>query len=206
VSSIDYEALVSQLVFLLQSCRFQLLELRSRTGALLLGNRLPVSGGAKSKVVRLRLSNLEPSMSRVPTVKIGARSSVVAHLVTESKPFGTVDIVQENSGGWDLSSEWLRGVTSPFTCTDACRSRRWSLGKVCGARAEPARAGVSALAHGAPHTYSNPTDRHQTFCAWTVRPLRRHDENTWSTGAPAPVQPEPGGCAAEAGAARFGGS
>jgi dihydroneopterin aldolase len=191
--SVDYEALVSQIVFLLQSCRFQLLETAAHVLArYLLASPAPGEKRCQVDTVRLRLSKPGGLYGRaIPAVKI-ERSAPWARLVTETKSFGIVDIVHETREAGIYRLNIAPGREIPLHVHRRLQESEMVLGDGLLCQGEPARRGsVRRWPHGAPHTYSNPTECHQTILC-VDSPRFSEDDEIVVEGTPAPVQPEPG--------------
>jgi dihydroneopterin aldolase len=191
--SIDYEAIVSQLVFLLQSCRFKLLE----TAAHVLARHLlapPGPGERRAQVegVRLRLSKPGALYGRaVPTLKI-ARTAEWVKLRTDPRPFGSVDIIDESADAGIYRLNVAPGQEIPLHIHQRMQESEMVLsdGLLCQGR--PARRGsVRRWPLRAPHTYSNPTEHYQTVLCVNTPPFADDDE-ICVEGEPAHVHPEPG--------------
>ena len=191
--TIDYEALVSQVAFLLQSCRFQLLETAAHVLArYLLASPAPGEKRCQVDAARLRLSKPGALYGRaIPTVQI-QRSAPWARLATEAKSFGTVDIVHETREAGIYRLNLAPGRDIPLHMHRRLQESEMVLGDGLLCQGEPARRGsVRRWPHGVPHTYSNPTDRHQTILCVDSPPFLEEDEIVVE-GTPAPIQPEPG--------------
>ena len=191
--SIDYDSVVSQIVFLLQSCRFQLLE----TAAHVLARYLlapPALGErrAQVEVVRMRLSKPGALYGRaVPTLSVEREASWV-ELRTEEKPFGKVDIIHETREAGIYRLNVLPGREIPLHVHRVLQESEMVLSDGLLCQGEPARRGsVRRWPLGAAHTYCNPTTRPQTVLCVDSPPFVEEDE-VQVEGQPAPVPTEPG--------------
>jgi FolB domain-containing protein len=96
--TVDYQLVMSQLVFLLRFGKFRLLETAAHVLALAL--LLPPTAGerrAAVQAVRLRIDKpLALSARATPSLTI-TRFAEDRRVVTEQKPFGTVDVIHETT-------------------------------------------------------------------------------------------------------------
>src|SRR5690606_19278706 len=94
--TVDYDAICQQIVFLLQSCKFRLIE----TAAHALARYLlapPAPGERRAQIEALRMRLTKPEALRgaaIPSVEIERDRGWVT-MAQEEKPFGTVDVVHE---------------------------------------------------------------------------------------------------------------
>lgn len=162
--SLDYASVSQQITFLLQSCRFRLLE----TAAHSLARYLlapPALGERRATVDALRLRLTKPDALRgngVPSLEI-ARTADWVTLKHEEKPFGTVDVIHETAeaGIYRLNVAPGRGI--PLHVHRVMREAEMVLGEGLLCQNTPvARGTVFRWEKNAEHRYDNPTDRWQT--------------------------------------------
>jgi FolB domain-containing protein len=189
--SIDYAAVASQLAFLLESCRFQLLE----TAAHALTRFLlapPALGEERARVqaVRLRLEKpLALLGNGVPSLEV-FRDSNDVRLTHEEKPFGTVDIVHETRdvGIYRLNIAPGRGI--PLHVHRVMQESEMVLGEgLLLSGKEVPQGAVHRWPHDAAHRYDNPTTRWQSILCVDTPPFVPEDEIE-VTGEPTDVAPE----------------
>jgi dihydroneopterin aldolase len=177
-STVDYAATASQLVFLLRSCRFRLLETAAHVLArYILAPPAPDERRAQvdSAVVRLT----KPGALRgfaVPSLEI-ERSASWCNFEVENKPFGTVDVIYETKGAGIYR---LQMRESEMVLGDGL----FCQGQSC------APGTVHRWPRGAAHTYMNPTDRHQTILC-VDSPRFMPEDEIEVAGEPADVPAEP---------------
>lgn len=191
--TLDYAAISAQIRFLLESCRFRLLETAAHALAKLLLAE-PAPGERRAAVDSLRLSLTKPDAlggRGVPTLTI-ARDAAWARETfrSESKKWGHVDVVHEtrDAGIYRLNVSPQGRI--PLHVHTVMRESELVLGDglLCQGRAAPAGS-VFRWRHWAAHRYDNPTDRWQTvLCVDTPR-FMPEDEIEVS-GDPADVTPE----------------
>jgi len=163
--TVDYAATTAQVVFLLRSCRFRLLETAAHTLArYLLAPPAPGEGRAALAAVEVRLR--KPGALRgfaTPSLTI-EREAEWCQLVHEEKPWGTVDVIQEtkDAGIYRLNIE--PGGTIPLHVHKQMRESEMVLTKGLHCQGEPCRPGtVHRWPRGAKHVYENPTKRWQSI-------------------------------------------
>ncbi len=189
--TIDYAATASQLAFLLQSCRFDLLE----TAAHALTRYLlapPALGEERARVqaVTLRLEKPLALAGRgVPSLEVhrDANDVQIAH---EDKPFGRVDIVAETRdvGIYRLNVAPGRGI--PLHVHRVMQESEMVLGDGLFLSGRPVAAGaVHRWPHDAAHRYDNPTTRWQSILCVDAPAFIPSDEIEVA-GEPARVAPE----------------
>lgn len=190
--SVDYAAVASQLAFLLQSCRFHLLE----TAAHALTRYLlapPALGEERARVqaVRLRLEKpLALAGNGVPSLEV-YRDSNHVRLGHEEKPFGTVDIVAETREVGIYRLNVAPGRSIPLHVHRVMQESEMVLGDGLLLSGAPVAAGtVHRWPHDAAHRYDNPTPRWQSILCVDTPPFLPDDEIEVS-GEPAKVAAEP---------------
>lgn len=159
--TVDYAAIASQLAFLLQHCRFFLLE----TAATALARFLlapPALGEDRAPIqaVTVRLTKpLALGGVGVPTLEIHREAADVT-LGHEDKPFGTVDVVHETRevGIYRLNVAPGRGI--PLHVHRVMEECEMVLGDNLLLNGQPVVAGtVHRWPHGLAHRYDNESDR-----------------------------------------------
>jgi len=191
-STVDYAATASQLVFLLRSCRFRLLE----TAAHVLARYIlapPAPGERRSQVESAVIRLTKPGALRgfaVPSLEIERDASWCSFEV-EDKPFGTVDIIYETNGAGIYRLNVAPGKRIPLHIHEEMRESEMVLGEglLCQGELSPPGT-VHRWPRGAAHTYENPTDRHQTILCVDSPRFIPEDEVEVS-GEPADVPAEP---------------
>ncbi|HLV21617.1 MAG TPA: dihydroneopterin aldolase [Polyangiaceae bacterium] len=191
--TVDYDALSSQLAFVLQSCRFGLLE----TAAHALARYLlapPAPDERRAPIVKARLRLVKPAALRggaVASVGIEREASWVK-MKQESKAFGTVDVVFETSDAGMYRLNVYPGKSIPLHVHQVMQESEMVLGDGLLCQGRPVAPGtVHRWPHGAAHTYENPTDRVLTILC-VDRPRFIEEDEVPVQGEPAAVAPEPG--------------
>jgi FolB domain-containing protein len=190
--TVNYHAIAGQIVFLLQSCRFRLLE----TAAHVLARYLlapPAIGESRSQVDELRLKLEKPGALRgaaSPSLEI-RRTAADVELAHEAKSFGTVDIVHEtkDAGIYRLNVAPKKGIA--LHLHRVMRESEMVLGNellVNGKRVKPGT--VYRWPPGAAHRYDNPSDRWQTILC-VDSPAFIPDDEVETEGEPSDVPAEP---------------
>lgn len=191
-STVDYAAIASQLVFLLRSCRFRLLETAAHALAryvlappALDERRAPI----ESVVVRLT----KPGALRgfaIPSIEI-ERSASWCSVEVETKPFGTVDVIYETKGAGIYRLNVAPGRSIPLHVHQQMRESEMVLSDGLLCQGQPCSPGtVHRWPRGAAHTYANPSDRHHTILCVDLPRFIPEDEIEVD-GAPADVPAEP---------------
>lgn len=190
-STVDYASAAAQIVFLLRSCRFHLLE----TAAHVLSRYLlapPVAGGRVPQVeaVRIRLTKPEALGGlALPSLEVHRTASWASPEV-ETTAFGTVDVIHETKEAGIYRLNVGPGRDIPLHLHRQMRESEMVLGDGLLCQGKPCPPGtVHRWPLGAPHTYSNPTLRTQSILC--VDAPRFIDEDEVSvTGEPAEVVSE----------------
>lgn len=159
--TVDYAAIASQIAFVLQSCRFFLLETAATTLARLLlappalgEDRAPIQAATVRLVKPLALGGVG-----VPSLEIHREAADVT-LAREDKPFGTVDIVHETRevGVYRLNVAPGKGI--PLHVHRVMQECEMVLSDKLLLNGEPVAAGsVHRWPHELAHRYDNPSDR-----------------------------------------------
>ena len=190
--SIDYDFTAAQIAFLLQSCRFRLLETAAHVLArLLLAPPAPGERRARVESLRLRLTKPEALGGvAVPSVAIERVAEQVS-LSQEHKPFGTVDVLHEtrDAGVYRLNLE--PGGVIPLHVHRRMQESEMILSEQLFCQGRPMQRGtVHRWPLDAPHTYANRSDHWQTILCVDSPPFLEEDEIPVE-GEPADVAPEP---------------
>ncbi len=162
--TVDYAAIAGQVAFLLESCRFRLLETAAHALALLL-LAPPAPGERRAAIDRARITLTKPRAlagRAVPSITI-ARDASWATMTHESKGFGTVDVLHEtrDAGIYRLNVAPGKGI--PLHVHRVMRESEMVLGDGLLCQGRPVTPGtVFRWPLEAPHRYDNPTERWQT--------------------------------------------
>lgn len=190
--TVDYARTASQIAFLLQHCRFYLLE----TAAYALTRYLlapPALGEDRPRIqeVVLRLTKPHALGGRgIPWLEVHRRAADVK-LVRETKPFGIVDVIHETKAEGIYRLNVAPGRSIPLHLHRITNEAEMVLGDgilLNGKRV--AFGSVYRWPHETPHTWSNPTDRWQSILCVDSPPFRPEDEVVVE-GTPVDVDPEP---------------
>jgi dihydroneopterin aldolase len=188
----DYAATASQVVFLLRSGRFRLLETAAHAIAkLLLAPPPPGEDRARLDEVMVRLT--KPGALKgfaTPSLEM-RRPASWCELGLEEKPWGTVDVVHEtrDAGIYRLNVAPGKGI--PLHVHRVMRESEMVLtkGLLCQNELVPPGT-VHRWPRGAAHRYDNPTDRWQSILCVDLPKFMPEDEIEVE-GDPADVPPEP---------------
>ncbi len=162
--TVDYAAIAGQVAFLLESCRFRLLETAAHALALLL-LAPPAPGERRAPIERARITLTKPRAlagRAVPSITI-TRDASWASMTHETKVFGTVDVLHEtrDAGIYRLNIAPGKGI--PLHVHRVMRESELVLGDGLLCQGRPVTPGtVFRWPHDAPHRYDNPTERWQT--------------------------------------------
>lgn len=190
--TVDYAATAAQLVFLLRSCRFRLLETAAHVLArYILAPPTPDEKRAQIESTVVRLT--KPGALRgfaVPSLEIERDASSVK-LEIEHKPFGTVDVIHETKGAGIYRLNVAPGKSIPLHMHQQMRESEMVLGDGLLCQGQPCAPGtVHRWPRGAAHTYTNPTERSQTIlCVDSPRFIPADEIEV--DGEPADVPAEP---------------
>lgn len=176
--TVDYASISAQVVFLLQSCRFELLE----TAAHVIARYLlapPAAGERRTAVDSLKLTLTKPGAldgRATPKLTIVRDASWVT-LTHEEKPFGTVDIIHETKDAGIYRLNVAPGKGIPLHIHRKMRESEMVLGDGLLCQGKPVWPGtVHRWPRGAAHRYDNPTDRYQTVLCVDSPPFIPADE------------------------------
>jgi len=190
--TVDYAATANQIAFLLRSCRFHMLETAARAlTRLLLAPPAPGERRARIQEVSLRLTKpFALAGHGVPSLEVHRRAADVV-LSHESKPFGTVDVLDETKhvGIYRLNVAPGRGI--PLHVHRRMQESELLLGDGLLCQGRPVSAGTAfRWPKEAAHRYDNPTDRWQSILCVDSPPFMPEDE-VEVDGEPADVKPQP---------------
>jgi dihydroneopterin aldolase len=190
--TIDYATVASQIAFLLQSCRFHLLE----TAAHALTRYLlapPALGEDRPRLQKLTLRLVKPKAlggNGIPSLEVH-RTAADVKLGHETKPFGTVDIVHETRSEGIYRLNVAPGRSIPLHIHRVMNESEMILGDGLLLNGRETTAGeVYRWPHEVKHRYDNPTDRWQSILCVDSPPFLPTDELEVD-GEPADVRPEP---------------
>lgn len=191
-STVDYAATTSQLVFLLRTCRFRLLE----TGAHALARYLltpPAPDERRVGVEKVRVQLTKPGALdglATPSLSI-ERDASWCKVEVEERPFGTVDVIHETRDAGIYRLNIAPGREIPLHVHREMRESEMVLGDGLLCQGEPCPPGtVHRWPHGAAHMYQNPTDRTQSILCVDLPRFIEADEVVVD-GEPARVPAEP---------------
>lgn len=190
-ASVHYGDVAAQITFLLQSCRFELLE----TAAHVLTTHLlaaPAAGERRAQIEEVELTLRKPGAlggHAIPSLRVRRRAADV-ELRREDKAFGHVDVVHETreAGIYRLNIAPGRGI--PLHVHRTMREAEMVLSEGLTCQGKPID--VGAVHHWpleAAHRYDNPTDRYQTILCVDSPPFVESDEIPVE-GVPASVRTE----------------
>ena len=163
--SIDYDGLASQLVFLLQSCRFRLLETAAHAlCAYLLSPPAPGERRAQVRAVRLKLTKPDALGGRaVPSLTVERKAGLV-EVAQKQAPFGTVDVINETREAGIYRLNLAAGRQAPLSVRPRAVGAAMALSDGLSCDGEQLTVGsVCRTTDGERHTYENPTPRQRTI-------------------------------------------
>jgi dihydroneopterin aldolase len=190
--TVHYAAAAGQVIFLLRSCRFRLLETAAHVIArYLLAPPAPDEQRALVEGVRVELTKPAALLGfAVPSVEI-VRQQGWATFVHEQKPWGTVDIIHETRDAGIYRLNIKPGGEIPLHQHRVMREAEMVLTSGLHCQREPVPAGtVHRWPRGAPHLYENKSERWQSILCVDSPSFIPEDEQPVS-GEPADVPPEP---------------
>lgn len=176
--TVNYDSITDQVVFLLRTCRFGLLETAAHTLSRLLLSP-PAAGERRAQVEALRLRLTKPRAlggRAVPSLEIRRNASSVS-LETEESNFGHVDIVHETreAGVYRLNVAPRHSIPLHMHKQMDESEMVLSDGLLC--QGSPIAVGtVHRWPKGARHRYDNPTDDFQTILCVDSPPFIQSDE------------------------------
>jgi dihydroneopterin aldolase len=191
--TVNYDLTAAQLVFLLQSCRFRLIE----TAAHALCRYLlapPARGVRRAQVSRVRLTMTKPEAlggAAIPSLMVERDTEWADGYGHEQKPFGVVDIIHETTEAGIYRLNLEPGGVIPMHVHHRMQESEMVLGEgiLCQGLAAPPGT-VRRWPHKAPHTYKNASDDYQSILCVDCPPFDADDEVVVDSPA-ADVAPEP---------------
>ncbi len=191
--TINYDLTSAQLVFLLQSCRFRLIE----TAAHALCRYLlapPAPGVRRAQVARVRLEMTKPEAlggAAVPSLRVERDAAWAGVYAQERKPFGLVDIIHETSEAGIYRLNLEPGGVIPMHVHRRMQESEMVLGDGIECQNEPAPLGtVRRWPFGAPHTYRNTSESFQSILCVDCPPFDPSDEvEVEEEAADVPIEP-----------------
>ncbi len=191
-STVNYASVAAQLVFLLRSCRFRLLE----TAAHALSRYLlspPGPGERRAQVDQLRLTLTKPGALRgfaAPSLDI-TRDASWADCSVEERPFGRVDVIHETRGVGIYRLNIAPGRSIPLHRHQEMKESEMVLSEGLLCQGKPVLPGtVHRWPRGAAHGYENRSEHFQSILCVDAPRFLPHDEIP-ADGEPADVPPEP---------------
>lgn len=190
--TVDYAAISAQVVFVLRTGRFRLLETAAHTLAKLL-LAPPAPGEARAGVEEVTIRLRKPGALRgfaVPSLEISRHRDWV-ELGAETKDWGTVDIIHEtrDAGLYRLNIAPGKGI--PLHIHKVMRESELVLSSGLHCQGAPVPPGtVHRWPRGAAHRYDNPSEDWQSILCIDC-PTFIPDDEIEVEGEPADVPPEP---------------
>jgi dihydroneopterin aldolase len=189
--SVDYAAITAQLAFLLESCRFRMLE----TAAHALCRYLllpPAPGEQRAQVARVRLRLAKPAAlawGAVASLEV-ERDAAWLVLASEPKNYGSADIIHETRDAGIYRLNLAPHSAIPLHEHRVMHESEMVLSKGLWCQGKPVALGtVHRWPQGAAHCYQNPTRRHQTILR-VDSPSFLQDDEIAVEGEPATVPSE----------------
>lgn len=195
-ASVNYADVLSQLLFLLQSCQFRMLETAAHAlAAYLLAPPFPGERRAQLQRVRIRLEKPQVLGGlAVPSLSI-ERAAGFAAYGKEQKSFGSVDVIHETRDAGIYRLNVAPGAEIPLHIHQVMQESELVLSDGLWVQGRPVLPGtVHRWPRGAAHCYKNPSERYQSILCVDSPRFIESDEIPVA-GEPAPVQPEAGGYA-----------
>ena len=190
--TVDYAATAAQLVFLLRSCRFRLLETAAHALARYIVSP-PAPDEKRAQVDSVKVTLKKPGALRgfaIPSIEIERRADRF-EFEREEKHFGTVDIIHETRDAGIYRLNVAPGKSIPLHMHKVMRESEMVLsdGMLCqGAACAPGT--IHRWPRGAAHVYENPTEQFQSILCVDLPKFIEADEIRVA-GEPADVLPEP---------------
>ncbi|HET6336069.1 MAG TPA: dihydroneopterin aldolase [Polyangiales bacterium] len=193
-ASVDYASIATQLRFLLQSCRFRMLETAAHALACYL-LAPPAPGEKRAQLERVRIRLEKPKVLEgiaIPSLTI-ERDKGFATMLREDKPFGIVEIIHETRDAGIYRLNLTPGASIPLHVHHVMQESELVLSEGLWCQGKPVLKGTAhRWPKNAAHSYHNPTDRMQSILCVDSPRFIEGDEIAVQ-GEPAEVQPEAGG-------------
>jgi dihydroneopterin aldolase len=176
--TVDYDRTARQIIFLLQSCRFGLLETAAHAIAMCL-LIAPAPGEQRSMISGVRLKLIKPEAlpgNAVASLEI-EREASWARTQRLDLPFGHVDVIHESPEAGIYRLSFAPRVEARLHEVDRAHESELVLTAGLSNGEKPLLAGTE-LRHerGTPRTYVNATRRWQSMLCVDSPLARRHDE------------------------------
>jgi len=191
--TVDYAAITTQLAFLLQHCRFQMLE----TAAHALSRYLlapPARGEERARIrsLTLRLTKPEALGGRgVPSLEIH-RDAAGLRLGSEAKSWGAVDVIHEIRDHGIYRLNIAPGQRIPLHVHRRMHEAELTLGEGLLVNGQPVPSGTAfRWPHDVPHVWHNPTEHWQSILCVDAPAFVPGDEIEVPERVAGPVTPEP---------------
>jgi len=189
--TVHYAATAAQVVFLLRSCRFRLLETAAHTLARYLLSP-PAPGERRGQVGAVKVTLEKPGALlgfAVPSLTI-EREAAWATFTQESKPWGTVDVIHETQSAGIYRLNLEPGGVIPLHVHRQMREAEMVLTDGLHCQGEAVSPGtVRRWPRNAAHLYENRSDRWQSILCVDAPRFLPEDEIAVE-GEPADVPPE----------------
>ncbi len=176
--TVDYARLAGELTFLLEACRFRMLESAAEAIArYVLAPPIAEAAQAQVQAVTLTLTKPEALAGRAtPSVRIHRRASEYTYLV-EEKSFGKVDIVYTAAEHGIYRLRIRPGGHIPTHVHRTMDEQELVLGSSLRLQGLPVSRGTAFhWPHDFPHRYDNPSDIEQTVLCVDSPPFDPADE------------------------------
>jgi len=176
--TVDYARLAGELTFLLEACRFRMLESAAEAIArYVLAPPTDESAQAQVQAVTLTLTKPEALAGRAtPSVRIHRRAAEYTYLI-EEKPFGKVDIVYTATEHGIYRLRIRPGGHIPTHVHRTMDEQELVLGSALWLQGLPVSRGTAFhWPHDFPHRYDNPSTIEQTVLCVDSPPFSPEDE------------------------------
>ena len=191
--TVDYAAATAQVIFLLRSCRFRLIETAAHALARYLLSP-PAPGEARAPLASVEVRLRKPGALRgfaTPSLVI-VREASWCTVTEEDKPWGTVDVIHETKEAGIYRLNLAPGGTIPLHQHQQMQESEMVLtkGLHCQGKACP-RGTVHRWPKGAAHVYDNPSKHWQSILCVDLPRFIPDDETEVTDAEPAEVAAEP---------------
>ena len=178
VHSVNYARLCGELRFLLESCRFGLLESAAQAlCAYVLAPPTPDAPHAQVQAVTLRLTKPRALIGQtVPRLQVHRTRTELSY-AREEKPFGSVDVIYEQGGCGVYRLRLRPGGVIPTHVHRQMEESELVLGTGLLLQGRPVARGTAfRWPHGLAHRYVNPMGTEQTVLCVDRPAFQPHDE------------------------------